>query len=116
MMFEFDCIVIWITGKGIDIYQFKPVISALLFSLEQMLGDQFTAEIQSAWCHIYSHVMQQMSPTIDKHCPSAGVQINVKRKRASSRPEIIQLEDRILHLQTSNKPQVSRDTDIQCSK
>ena len=50
------------THRGIDARQFRPVIQALIYSLEEMLGPAFTPEVRHSWLQLYSHVMLRMAP------------------------------------------------------
>jgi nitric oxide dioxygenase len=47
-------------GYGITAEDFYPVGSALLWTLEQGLGDAFTAETKDAWISAYGVLSQEM--------------------------------------------------------
>ena len=47
-------------GYGVQAEQFAPVGAALLWTLEQGLGDDFTAEVKEAWATAYGVLSQVM--------------------------------------------------------
>lgn len=50
--------------KGIDASHFGPVIHAMIYALEKILGDEFTPEIRDAWMKLYSHATVKMAPSM----------------------------------------------------
>jgi hemoglobin-like flavoprotein len=58
-------------GYGITAEDFYPVGSALLWTLEQGLGDAFTAETKDAWVTAYAVLSQAMIDAGSEACRAA---------------------------------------------
>ncbi len=53
-------------GYGVHAEHFAPVGSALLWTLEQGLGKDYTAEVKDAWATAYGVLAQAMSEAADE--------------------------------------------------
>ena len=47
-------------GYGVKVEQFTPVGAALLWALEQGLGNEFTPDVEDAWATAYGMLSQAM--------------------------------------------------------
>ncbi|WP_100642762.1 globin family protein [Alteromonas facilis] len=48
---------------GVKVDDYTPVGNALLFALQQGLGDGFTADVRTAWVHVYKTIADVMRST-----------------------------------------------------
>ena len=47
-------------GYGVEINQYAPVGSALIWMFQQTLGDRFTPEMEEAWLEAYAFITSEM--------------------------------------------------------
>jgi len=47
-------------GYGVEVNQYAPVGSALIWMFQQTLGDRFTPEMEDAWLEAYAFISSEM--------------------------------------------------------
>jgi hemoglobin-like flavoprotein len=59
-------------GYGVKAEHFTPVGAALLWTLEQGLGEDFTPEVKEAWAAVYAVLSALMITAMDRGMPKAA--------------------------------------------
>jgi len=68
-------------GYGVTAEQYKPVGEALIWTLEQGLGDDFTPEVKDAWVTTYTTLEKVMTDAAAEVPPPAAVAAAASEKK-----------------------------------
>jgi hemoglobin-like flavoprotein len=58
-------------NKGIGPEHYAPVICALFNTLQELLGDSWNSKVETAWCLVYSYILNIMVPISSYHIKDA---------------------------------------------